>query len=269
MEDKARIKDSWEVTLEALRGVVRRLHFNDDELHAAANWLNEVGAAGEFPLLFDVTLAMTAVEAAEDSAAGTLANIEGPFYLPSPPVRQDGCLAVRPLGPDAAQLTVRGRVTEAANGRSIPDAEIDIWHADEHGNYDFSPEYHLRGVVYADGNGDYEYTTTVPSGYTIPPDGPVGRLHVAIGRSIHRPAHIHCKVRVGGKQRLMTQFYIAGDEYLGEDVAEAVRDELIMPMTRVGSIDGRPAFELDCDIALPVTTESSVGAPLLSSTGPF
>lgn len=254
MENTARVSEGFAATLEALREVVRRLRVNEDELHAVADWLNQVGAAGEFPLLFDVTLAITAVEAAEDSSAGTPANIEGPFYVPSVPVRKDGRLAVRPLGPDAAQLTVRGRLTEAADRKPVAGAEIDVWQADEHGNYDFSPDHHLRGVVLTDDNGNYEFTTVVPNAYTIPPDGPVGRLHKTIGRSIYRPAHIHYRIRVGGEQRLMTQFFIAGDKYLAADVAEAVRDNLVIEMTEAGTAAGRPAYELRCDVVLLVAS---------------
>jgi catechol 1,2-dioxygenase len=254
MSDNDRLAVAFERTLRAMRDVVRETKLTEDEIHRAAEFLNRVGQAGEFPLLFDITVAVTSVEANHGTDAGTRANIEGPYYRPGAPERPGGRLAVRAPSSDAVALTVSGRVTEAATGHPVAGAEIDVWQADEHGEYDYSDDFHLRGVVRTDDAGGYRFETVVPAPYTIPPGGPVGELMAALHRSIYRPAHIHFRVRTGGRQRLMSQFFIAGGRYLDSDVAEAVSSDLVVPMRRQEPADGTEAYQLTFDIALPTPT---------------
>lgn len=247
----SRLQEVYGNVIAALRQLVRDQRLTEDELHAAAEFLNRVGAAGEFPLLFDITLAVTSVDVTKGAAGGTPANILGPYYLPGVPWRADGKLYVKPLGEGAELLTVSGRVTEAQDGSPVADAELDVWQADEHGVYDFSDAYHLRGKVKTDAEGRYRFETIVPAPYEIPKEGPTGELMRLLGRHHFRPAHIHMIVRVGGEERLVTQVFPAGGAYLDSDVAEAVKESLVVPMQPSAMREGRRAYTMEFDIALP------------------
>ena len=250
MVDQARMQTVYARTLEALQDVIRELKITQDELHAVADWLNRVGAAGEFPLLLDVVLAVTSAEATYSTVPETTAvNIEGPFYLPGAPERSDGRLYDR--APGGKLLRVSGRVTDAVSGALIPGAELDVWQADENGSYDLQG-YHLRGIIKTDVEGRYSFESVVPAPYEIPKEGPTGELVRALGRHAYRPAHLHYKVRVGGQERLTTQVFFAGDPYLDSDVVEgAVKPQLIVPLQPVdGAGPARETYAITFDIAL-------------------
>src|SRR5262249_54830556 len=74
--------------------------------------------------------------------------------------------------------------------------------------------------------------TVVPAPYEIPKDGPTGTLLNALGRQFFRPAHLHLKLRHPGYQPITSQLYFEGDRYLASDVANAVRDDLIVALMR-------------------------------------
>jgi hypothetical protein len=65
--------------------------------------------------------------------------------------------------------------------------------------------------------------------YEIPKDGPTGKLIAAAGWHAWRPAHLHVTVSAPGHQRLTTQLYFAGGQWLGSDIAQATKPELIVP----------------------------------------
>lgn len=250
MPPNTRLQQVYGRTLEAMRDVIRELKVTEDELHAAANFLNRLGAASEFPLLGDITVAITSSDAIHSGDEGTPANIEGPYYKANPPDRPAENLIDKELGTGVDLLTVSGRVTDAHTGRPITNAELDVWQADESGVYDFDG-YHLRGVVRSGSDGRYKFDTIVPAPYEIPKDGPTGELMRLLGRHHFRPAHIHYRIRVDGHERLMTQVFFAGEEYLDSDVADAVKQDLILPLQEVSRKNGRRAYSLTFDIAVP------------------
>ncbi len=115
-----------------------------------------------------------------------------------------------------------------------------MWHSDGtvpgtysniHGD---QPDFNLRGRLHADAGGHFALRTIQPVPYTIPFEGPTGRLLEALGRHPWRPAHIHVKVSAGGYRTLTTQIYFSGDQYLDSDSANAVKDELIIPVEPPG-----------------------------------
>ena len=61
----------------------------------------------------------------------------------------------------------------------------------------------------------------IPGPYTIPLDGPTGKL-TAAGWSPWRPAHIHLIVSAEGFEPLVTQLFIDTSNHLDNDVASAV-----------------------------------------------
>ena len=90
------------------------------------------------------------------------------------------------------------------------------------------PEGNLRGQVRTDADGRYEFITVIPGPYTIPLDGPTGKMTAAAGWSPWRPAHIHLIVSAEGYEPLVTQLFIDTSDYLDSDVASAVKPELIV-----------------------------------------
>jgi hydroxyquinol 1,2-dioxygenase len=54
-----------------------------------------------------------------------------------------------------------------------------------------TPEDHLRGRFRTGEDGSYAFLAVRPVPYTIPDDGPVGRMLDATARHPWRPAHIH------------------------------------------------------------------------------
>jgi hydroxyquinol 1,2-dioxygenase len=87
-----------------------------------------------------------------------------------------------------------GTVTDT-DGNPVPGAVLDVWQADAEGNYESQiagiDEARLRAKYRARPDGTYCVRTIAPLGYSIPMDGPVGRLIGATDISHYRPAHVH------------------------------------------------------------------------------
>jgi catechol 1,2-dioxygenase len=162
--------------------------------------------------------------------------LDAPFELPH-----------RPDEP-GDRTRVTGRVADI-DGKALANANLDIWQADAEGRYSGfmpgPPEGNLRGQVRTDADGRYEYVTVIPGPYTIPLDGPTGRMTAAAGWSPWRPAHIHLIVSAEGFEPLVTQLFIDTSDYLDNDVASAVKPELLVHPERAE--DG---FAFSYDFAL-------------------
>jgi catechol 1,2-dioxygenase len=220
----------------ALRDVIRRHKVSYDEYHALKAWLIQVGADGEWPLFCDVWLESAVEEVASESRQGSKGTIEGPYYVPgAPESTKSATLPVRPDEKGTA-LLFQGQVTEPG-GQPLPGAAVEMWHADADGLYSqFAPgipEWNLRGKVLAGEDGRFEIRTIQPAPYQIPTDGACGKLIAAAGWHAWRPAHLHLKVSAPGHQLITTQLYFTGDAHLDDDVASAVKPELVL--------DPRPA----------------------------
>jgi protocatechuate 3,4-dioxygenase beta subunit len=113
---------------------------------------------------------------------------------------------------------------------------LDIWQTGPDGGYDVwderQPDYNFRGRFGVDEDGSYEFQTMVPKPYTVPTDGPVGRLLEATGQHPWRPAHIHFKVEAEGHEPLITQVFFPDDPYLNNDTIGAVKPALVKPLKK-------------------------------------
>lgn len=87
----------------------------------------------------------------------------------------------------------------------------------------------MRGVFTTGVDGRYAFTTVKPLPYSIPTDGPVGAMLVAMGRHAMRPAHIHYIVTAPGYETLVTHIFPEGDPYLDSDAVFGVKESLIVP----------------------------------------
>jgi protocatechuate 3,4-dioxygenase beta subunit len=239
----ARVTDVVNDAVAALHEVLERHRVSEQEWRAALAFLTEVGRAGEFILLSDVTRTSVLVDGLEhggDESGATASDVEGPLYVADPPWREAPVKVYEDydgMG-DADVLFVRGSVTSTA-GTPLPGAVIDIWQTGPDGGYDVwderQPEFNFRGRWRVeDAAGAYEFQTLLPKPYTVPTEGPVGRYLEAMGQHPWRPAHIHFKVTAAGHEPLITQVFFPGDPYLDNDTIGAVKAALVRPVEPEG-----------------------------------
>ncbi len=216
---------------------IRTHQIDHDDYRQATDLVIASIKAGEESLLFDVFFEAEATDVGGAQRSGSTNAIEGPFYLPGAPVLIHPC--VLPQRPDERGdlLTFRGTV-RTCDGTALAGAELDVWHADADGLYSGIhpglPDWNLRGRFTTGPDGSFTLTTRVPPPYEIPKNGPTGTVLNALGRHFYRPAHLHVKVRAAGHQDLTSQLYFQGGEFLDSDVANAVRDGLVVELRRDG-----------------------------------
>jgi hypothetical protein len=151
----------------------------------------------------------------------TASQIEGPFFVDGAPQTADLV-----QGEDGTVVTLSGKVFEAGCTAGIAGATVEIWHADESGEYD-KKGFDYRCTLTCDQDGAWSLRTIRPGRY---PD-----------QGVYRPRHYHVKITVQGTERLVTQFYFEGDEYLSCD--PYANSSLIVPFSGnatngfVGSVD--------------------------------
>src|SRR5919112_947166 len=182
-----RMREVMAAAIRHLHDFAREVELTPDEWLAGIGFLTAVGQActpyrQEFILLSDVLGLSRLVNLMHDAegrdAAGTETSLLGPFFREKAPEFAPGeSIAVHST--DGEQLVLFGTVADA-EGKPVPDAEIDIWQTDAHGLYDLQandPEVmDLRGRYRTDAAGRYHMRTVKPIGYSIPMDGPVGRM---------------------------------------------------------------------------------------------
>ncbi len=129
-----------------------------------------------------VSAGATATGASGDGVACVLSPemTEGPFYIDGEAVRRDVT-----EGKPGVPLRLELNVADASTCSPIPDAAVEIWHADAGGNYSgfnatADNTTFLRGVQIADADGNVTFDTVYPGWY----EG--------------RATHIHLMVHVGG-----------------------------------------------------------------------
>ena len=158
----------------------------------------------------------------------TESTVLGPFFVPSSPLREYGANIAEQAAGDPAW--VYGRVL-SIEGAPIPGAELDVWQNGDNRLYAVqdprAPETHLRGRFETRADGTYAFLAVRPVPYTIPSDGPVGRMIAASGRHPWRPAHIHVIARAPGYRTLATHVFDEMSDYLDSDAVFAVKRSLL------------------------------------------
>lgn len=88
-----------------------------------------------------------------------------------------------------------GTVTDAATGKPLAGATIDVWQASTNGMYeqqdDNQVDHNLRGKFITDDKGEYAWYCLRPTPYPVPDDGPAGKILQLLDRHPYRPAHLH------------------------------------------------------------------------------
>lgn len=239
-----------------MHNFVRDVNLMPEELSEGLSFLTEVGHTctdkrHEFILLSEVLGIETLVYAMADRLGeehGTPTSILGPFYMPDIPTLELGASIV---GERKPELAFYGQVTDA-HRQPIRNASVEVWQTDEEGLYDTQrPDYSesdLRGRFYTDEAGMYSLQSILPLGYSIPMDGPVGRLVKAQHRHGMRPAHVHYIVSAPGFKSVTTAIYLKDDPYLETDTVFGVTESLVGAVAAQdpsSPILGLPALRFD------------------------
>ncbi len=249
--------------VEHLHDFTRETNLTQDEWIYALNFLYDCGQISsperhEFILLSDVLGWSSLVDMINTKGGGTEMSNLGPFYLKDAPKM--------PLGTDLAKeregvvLLANGTVRDTL-GNPLPGAVIDTWQADGSGIYPIQEEgqdpMDLRGRFTTDENGRYYYTTVMPKSYTVPYDGPVGKLLRAGDRHAWRSKHLHYIIGAPHMRSIVTELFFDGDEYIGSDAVFGVRRSLICTVRRVAAdaeieyaLERHPDARVDFDFVL-------------------
>ena len=123
----------------------------------------------------------------KDGDEPTAAQTEGPFYKPSSPERAD----LREPGLAGRPVILSG-VVFTRHCKPVARAVVDLWHADDKGDYD-NRGFRYRGHVLTDEDGRYQFRTIMPA------------------RFPGRTRHYHVKVAAPGRPLLTTQLYFPNE----------------------------------------------------------
>lgn len=216
--------------LDAVHAAIRKHRVSYAEYNALKAWLIEVGSAGEWPLFLDVWVEHAVEAVATEHRNGNKGSIEGPYYVPNAPdLGARGAVPMR-AGEQGVPLVWEGRIT-GTDGAPLA-GKVELWHADADGFYSqFAPgipQWNLRGSFSTGPDGAFAITTIRPAPYQIPTDGACGRLIAAAGWHAWRPAHLHVKVSAPGYELLTAQLYFPGDPHNADDIASAVKPDLML-----------------------------------------
>ena len=125
--------------------------------------------------------------ACHDDDEPTVRQSEGPFFKPKSPKRSD----LREPGAAGRNFELSGFVL-TKRCRPLAGAVVDLWHADEKGEYD-NTGFRYRGHVVTGPDGVFRFRTIVPAVYT------------------GRTRHYHVKVQASGSRLLTTQLYFPNE----------------------------------------------------------
>lgn len=159
---------------------------------------------------------LTPTPQCDAGGAPTRPQTEGPFFKPKSPLLPD----LRAGGLTGETVILTGFVLTRAC-RPVPNALVDLWHADARGDYD-NKGFRGRGHQFTDAQGRYRFTTIMPARYP------------------GRTRHYHVKVQAANGPVLTTQLYFPGET--GNSRDPLFRSELLM---RINASDARFDFVLD------------------------
>jgi hydroxyquinol 1,2-dioxygenase len=253
----ARMREVMAAAVRHMHAFAREVSLTPAEWLAAIRFLTEVGHActpvrQEFILLSDVLGLSALVNILHDRNAegpGTQSSLLGPFFREGAPE----------LAPGDSIIGVTD-----SDGRGVAGATIGVWQTNEDGQYDLQVDggaaMDMRGIFRTDADGHYHFRTIRPLGYSIPMDGPVGRLVHSQKRHGFRPSHIHVLIAAPGCRELVTALYFGDDENIASDTVFGVSRSLVVRAR---------ADDPDAPIrgSVPCGTISALPRPARATTG--
>jgi len=263
---------------EIMTAAVKHLHaFARDVNLAPAEWLKGIEfmtAVGkmcsaerqEFILLSD-TLGLSAlVNGLHDLTAvedATHTSLLGPFFRENAPKLEAGAQIANKVTP-GTEVALWGRITNV-RGEPLANAQVSVWQTGADGLYDIQVDASgtdYRGVFTADSQGNFLIRTVRPLGYSIPMDGPVGKLVQAQGRHGMRPAHIHFLVSAPGYRELVTALYVKGDAHIVDDVVFGSSADLVAELRDSDAacpLKGIPSMRFDLTLSRESAADKATG----------
>lgn len=245
-EQNPRIAKIANTLLDALYPVILELRPTREEWDQLVKLIDNLDVINTRLILWLMGLTQLVEEGnANLSPEATQIGVEGPFFVPDAPlVEIGGSLAVTEGG-DFEWLVLDGTVRDL-DGKALEGVELNIWASDEDGaysNFDPSvPEWQSRGRVRTDAKGYYSVRMPMPECYEIPGLG--AEYLKAVGRQTMRPKHVHFLISNPAHEELIMQVCFDGDPYNHIDAALAVREEHIIPVSKVESSDAPGAKDL-------------------------
>lgn len=251
-KEKARVIS--DLVLEVHR-FLTRLHMTPEQFRDVLKFFEEIGEFSdarrhEMVLLADVLglSALVAEISNEETNPGLRStSLFAPFYRPDAPDLPLGaniCLDGR-----GESLTVSGHVF-ADDGTAVSDALVEVWHANADGSYenqepDKQPEFNLRGKFRTDTAGRFFFSTIKPKGYSLPEDGPVGRLLNGLSYPLRRPAHLNFKVSAAAFSTITIEFFDRNDAEVAEDAMFHLKPELMTEIVQTHENPRQWAMSVD------------------------
>jgi len=259
----ARLTEVVDDFLLILKGFIRNHQISHEEYRRAVSFMVETATKGEIPLLLDVFLEATVDQVDATGRGGTETSVEGPFYAANAPLMKSPCVLPHRAHEPGDLLLLSGTI-RSVEGEPLSGAMLDMWQSDAEGAYshfnipEHQAPWNLRARVVSDANGRFEVQSWVPSPYQVPKDGPTGALLSGIGRHAWRPAHLHLRITHDACQALTTQLFFTGDPWIDSDVVGAVKQSLIVTLTKhEDSADlqkrgfDKPYYTINYDFTLP------------------
>lgn len=167
---------------------------------------------------------------------------EGPFYTDNPPAIMNGQLAGVEEAGD--RMIISGRVFNLDCSQVIPNAIVDVWHADHDGAYD-NEGFRLRGQILTNEQGFYLFETIKPGKYK--------------NGNRFRPSHIHYKITPPGFPTLTTQLYFEDDEDLSSDPASSITEGEFDASSRIIPLTTNADGKLEGTFDIMITGEGVTG----------
>ncbi|MET0681244.1 MAG: dioxygenase [Burkholderiales bacterium] len=233
----ARTKEILEALVKHLHAFVREVRLTEREFQGAIGLVNAIGQhttpSHNEAMLIAGALGVSNLVCLLNNGAGgtreTQANNLGPFWRSEAPRVENGGTLLRSPVPGET-LFFKGRVRDA-DGRPIPEVEVDVWHSSPVGLYENQDpkqaEMNLRGVFTTEADGSFAFRSVKPGAYPVPIEGPAGVLLGAQKRHNWRPAHLHFLLFKPGWKTIASQVYTNDDRYLDTDSQFGVTKALI------------------------------------------
>jgi catechol 1,2-dioxygenase len=235
---------------------IEDLDIQPSEVWKGLEYLTFTGSRNEFGLLAPgiglerfLDIRSDEAEAKAGLTGGTPRTIEGPLYVAGAPESVGYARLDDGTESDQAEVLFMQGTVYNKDGKPLPNAKVEVWHANLLGNYSFFDQsqsaFNLRRTIITDAEGRYRFRSIMPKGYACPPDGATQLLLDQLGRHGNRPAHIHFFVSAADHRKLTTQINIDGDEYLWDDFAFASREGLVPAVKRIGGAEPHATIDFD------------------------
>jgi catechol 1,2-dioxygenase len=256
----ARLREIMEAFVRHAHAFAREVNITEEEFQYGTEFLNRIGKATNDKhneaILFSDTIGFSTLicllNNGQNSKGGTketAAALLGPFWRMNSPLTANGGNLVRSTTPGPI-IFADVRVLDP-HGKPIEGVEVDVWHSSPVGMYENQDpnqaDMNLRGKFFTDADGRFFYRSTKPGPYPVPVDGPVGDMLRAQLRHCYRPAHFHFLAFKEGFKTLVTQVFVADDQYLHSDVVFGVTTALVGDYRRHPASEKPPADDVTGD----------------------